>query len=333
MVTLATLVMVSTLSLTLGAADTGWAGLWEIKSGTADPYTQTIILDIRLPRLILALLVGGVLASCGAVTQGLFRNPLADPSLIGISAGAAAGASMVLAGFGSAIGLQLGSGWAGLSMVSVGAFIGSVGVAAIIYGLARTPYGISVTTMLLAGIAVNFLAGSLTSILELLGDDGLLRRMSLWRMGGLSTANYDQVLFMSVVSVLLLTVLPWMTKALNALLLGDNEAKHLGCAVAKVKTGLFLLVALGVGLGVAMVGMIAFVGLVVPHMVRLCCGPDHRFVLPFSAAFGAVFLAFTDLLARTLFLPNELPVGLVTAMIGAPVFIVMLRHRQARQVI
>lgn len=295
-------------------------GLWFV--GQADLQTRLIIESLRLPRALLAAAVGALLGVCGAATQGLFRNPLADPSLIGVSAGAAAGASVVIVLLNH---LQW-SLW-GLSLVSLGAFSGAMMVVFFVYRLASGATGTSVATMLLAGIAFSYLAGSLANVLEFVADNQMLRQISLWRMGGLDGADPLRVAIISVVFVAVFSVLYAQHKALNALLLGESEARHLGVAVSRVKKHIIVGVAAGVGVSVALAGTISFVGLVVPHMVRMVVGPNHRYLLPMCACVGAVLLLIADILARTLLAPTELPVGLLTALIGAPVFISLLRTR------
>ena len=298
---------------------------------------QLIIIHIRLPRALLAAMIGALLGISGAAMQGLFRNPLADPSLIGVTAGASTGASvMIVLGSHSVAGI-----W-GLSLVSLGAFVGGMLAVLLVYYLAngatgttvngnaanRTAGGISVTTMLLAGIGITALAGSITSLMELIADNGMLRRISLWRMGGLDGANYSRVIIVTIVGSAVLLLLPRYSNALNALLLGESEARHLGIDLKRVKYALILLVAAAVGTSVAMAGSIAFVGLVTPHIIRLLIGPNHRYLLPASALAGAVLLLLADTIARTIIAPAELPTGVVTAIIGAPFFISLLRRYQ-----
>lgn len=310
------------LAVLLGAVGLAPLGVAQALVGAGDDARLGLIVHyIRLPRAVLTALVGALLAICGAAMQGLFRNPLADPSLIGVSAGASAGASLVIVFAGALPGL------AGLSLVSLGAFAGGIAAVLFVYRLATGPAGTSVATMLLAGIAISALAGSLSSLLEFYADNEMLRRISLWRMGGLDGANWSRVAIVSAVAAVILTVLPREAGALNALLLGESEARHLGVAVDRVKRRLVLLAAAGVGVSVAVAGAIAFVGLVVPHIVRLLIGPDHRWLLPASAMAGAVLLLLADTLARIVIAPTELPIGLLTALLGAPFFISLLRQR------
>lgn len=312
------------MAVMLGAVALPASGVLGALTGLGTPDTRlALIVDyIRLPRALLTALVGALLAICGAAMQGLFRNPLADPSLIGVTAGASAGASLVIVFAGTLTGL------AGLSLVSLGAFAGGTVAVMLVYRLATGPAGTSVATMLLAGIAIGAIAGSLTSLLEFYADNDMLRRISLWRMGGLDGANWPRVAVVAGVALVVFAVVPAQARALNALLLGESEARHLGVAVDAVKRRLVLIVAAGVGVSVAVAGAIAFVGLVVPHIVRLLIGPDHRWLLPASALAGAILLLVADTLARIVIAPTELPVGLLTALLGAPFFISLLRRRR-----
>ncbi len=289
--------------------------------GHSEPsQIQSIIMEIRLPRLILALLVGAVLAILGAVMQGLFRNPLADPSLIGVSGGASVGASIVIVTAGGAMLSPL----AGLSMVALGAFIGGVITTLVVYRVATSSLGTSVTTMLLAGIAIGAIAGAFNSLLSYFSDNQMLRQISVWQMGNLGGANWQKASLMAAVSLIIFSLLPGHAKSLNAFLLGESEARHLGIDVQRIKRQLIFLTALGVGVSVALAGLIGFVGLVIPHMVRLLIGPDHRALLPASALAGASLLLIADSIARVVVLPAELPTGILTALLGAPFFVVLL---------
>lgn len=293
--------------------------------GSGESRARLILEQIRLPRAMLAALVGAMLGICGAATQGLFRNPLADPSLIGVTAGASAGAAVMILFAAEIVSLQS---LLGVSIVSLGAFLGGAAAVTLVYSIATGREGTSVATMLLAGIAISAISGGLTSLVEFFADNEMLRRISLWRMGGLDGANYSRVMMGVVVALLIVGLLPRFSTALNALLLGESEARHLGISVQKTKVSIVLLVALGVATSVALAGSIVFVGLIVPHIVRLLIGPDHRYLLPMSAVGGAVLLLLADLVSRTIFAPIELPVGLVTAFLGAPFFISLLRQRQ-----
>lgn len=303
---------------------------------------QLIIQKIRLPRALLAALVGAVLGISGAVSQGLFRNPLADPSLIGVSAGASIGATLVIfVGASAWFSPSDSSGFfinhtIGISLVSVGAFITALLTVTLVYRLSSSRYSdmannrssnTSVATMLLAGIAITALAGGLTNLMEYASDSIALRRISLWRMGGLDGANYIHVGLLLGVCVIVSYGFMRHSTTLNALLLGESEARHLGIAVQKVKIRLLILIAFGVGVCVAVSGGIGFIGLIVPHIMRLILGPNHRHLLPASALAGAILLLLADTIARTVIAPTELPVGIITALIGAPFFVSLLRKR------
>lgn len=313
------------VSLSVGTVSISTLQIFDILAATSGAdnknlQAHSIILDIRLPRIVLALLVGAVLAVLGTVMQGLFRNPLADPSLIGVSGGASVGASVVIVLVGGAIVSPL----AGLSLISFGAFIGGVISTLVVYRVATSSLGTSVTTMLLAGIAIGAIAGAFNSLLSYFSDNQMLRQISVWQMGNLGGANWLKVSIMAAVSVLLLLVLPSQSKSLNALLLGESEARHLGIDVQKVKRRLIFLTALGVGISVALAGLIGFIGLIIPHMVRLLIGPDHRWLLPATALAGASLLIIADSIARVVVLPAELPTGILTALLGAPFFVALL---------
>lgn len=298
------------------------SGLLATLSGDASSQTAVIIGQIRLPRALLAGLVGAILAISGAAMQGLFRNPLADPSLIGVTAGASLGASLAIVSIGGTF-----SGFSGITLVSFGAFVGGLLAVIVVYRLATSPTGTSVATMLLAGIAITALAGAVSNVLEFHASNDMLRRISLWRMGGLDGANYQRLLVAALVGLLVFLTLPRFATALNALLLGESEARYLGVDIDSVKMKLVVIVAIGVGASVALAGTIAFVGLVIPHIVRMLIGPDHRKLLPASALAGAVLLLLADTLARVVMAPAELPVGIVTAMLGVPFFVSLLRQR------
>lgn len=295
---------------------------------SAAPRTQDglILFSIRLPRVMLAALVGVCLAVCGTAMQGLFRNPLADPSLIGVSSGASAGASLMIVAGGGAL-LQGGQ-FSGLSLVAVGAFGGGFLAVLLVYRLATSTEGTSVATMLLAGIAISALAGALNSLFSFVADDEMLRRISLWQMGSLDAANWPRVWIAVFAVVIVMTIMPRQAAALNAFLLGESEARHLGIAVDAVKRRLILMTALAIGIAVAVAGTISFVGLIVPHMVRLVIGPDHRYLVPASAMLGAILLVSADAVARVVVSPSELPAGILTALLGAPFFFSLLVQKR-----
>ncbi len=314
------------LGLASGAMDLSLRETLVSLFGGSSQRQQMIVQVIRLPRVLLAALIGLILAISGAAMQGLFRNPLADPSLIGVTAGASLGASLAIVFAGT---LASASGLSALTLLTFGAFLGGLIATWLVFRLATDGQNTSVATMLLAGIAVTALAGAVGSLLEYYADNQMLRHISLWRMGGMDGANGMQVWVALAIAALLCVFIPRFATALNAMLLGESEARYLGVDVDRAKRYLILLVAIGVGASVALAGTIAFVGLVVPHITRMLIGPDHRYLLPVSALAGAVLLVLADTFARVVVLPSELPVGVVTAMLGAPFFISLLRQRRA----
>ncbi|MEE9100932.1 MULTISPECIES: iron chelate uptake ABC transporter family permease subunit [Pseudomonas] len=290
-------------------------------SADALGQAELIVGQIRLPRTLLGVATGGVLALAGVAMQGLFRNPLADPGLIGVSSGAALGAAIAIV-FGASIG--------GLPealapyLLSACAFAGGLLVTALVYRLGRHNGQTSVATMLLAGIALTALAGALIGLFTYLADDATLRTLTFWNLGSLNGASYHRLWPLLLITLLVACWLPRRVDALNALLLGESEARHLGFDVERLKVELILCTALGVGAAVAAAGMIGFIGLVVPHLLRLIVGPDHRILLPASMFGGAILLLLADLVARLALAPAELPIGIVTALIGAPFFLYLL---------
>lgn len=282
---------------------------------------ELIVGQIRLPRTLLGITTGGVLALAGVAMQGLFRNPLADPGLIGVSSGAALGAAIAIV-FGASIG-GLPEAFAPY-LLSACAFAGGLLVTALVYRLGRHNGQTSVATMLLAGIALTALAGALIGLFTYLADDATLRTLTFWNLGSLNGASYPRLWPLLLISLLVACWLPRRVNALNALLLGESEARHLGFDVERLKVELILCTALGVGAAVAAAGMIGFIGLVVPHLLRLLVGPDHRVLLPASMFGGAILLLLADLVARLALAPAELPIGIVTALIGAPFFLYLL---------
>ena len=282
---------------------------------------ELIVGQIRLPRTLLGIATGGVLALAGVAMQGLFRNPLADPGLIGVSSGAALGAAIAIV-FGASMG-GLPEAFAPY-LLSACAFGGGLLVTALVYRLGRHNGQTSVATMLLAGIALTALAGALIGLFTYLADDATLRTLTFWNLGSLNGASYPRLWPLLLITLLVACWLPRRVDALNALLLGESEARHLGFDVERLKVELILCTALGVGAAVAAAGLIGFIGLVVPHLLRLIVGPDHRVLLPASMFGGAILLLLADLVARLALAPAELPIGIVTALIGAPFFLYLL---------
>lgn len=305
------------LALQIGELSVQLNDIWR-ETGIA----HQVFLELRLPRLCLTLLAGALLGVTGAAIQAMFRNPLADPSLIGVSAGAglAAVATLVLGG---SLVLQFGA-----VVLPLSAFIGGVLATALVFRIGRGLDGVSVTTMLLVGIAVNAIAASGISALKYFSDAFTLRQVVFWLMGGLQHQGWQAVWTLTLVAVPVLIGLFSQGRILNLLLLGERQAQLLGVSVERCHRLLILLSALGVGAVVAVGGMIGFVGLVVPHLVRLLIGPDNRYLLPLAALLGALFLTLADVVARVLIAPAEMPLGVVTALVGGPFFLTMIIYRR-----
>ena len=287
--------------------------------------TRTVVWSVRAPRVLQGLLAGALLATAGVLLQALFRNPLADPALIGVSAGAALGAVMVIVlGATALAGL---SRLLGVWTLPAAAFAGALGTAAIVFALARRDGLLDPTTMLLCGIAINALTGAGIGLLTFLATDEQLRNLTFWTLGSLGAATWGSLAGVAPAALLVLCVAPFLVRPLNALLLGESEALHLGVAVERLKRWAVLLAAAAAGAVVAVCGVIGFIGLVAPHMARMIAGPDHRTVLPLAALLGATLLTAGDLVARTAVRPAELPIGILTALLGAPFFLWLLRRR------
>lgn len=289
--------------------------------------SEAVLLQLRLPRVILALLVGATLAVAGAMMQGLFRNPLADPGLVGVSSGAALGAVVMIVladrmgGFSVIVGQYA---------VPVASLVGAWLVTWLIVRLGSARGSAGVATLLLAGIAINAFAGAIIGFCTFLATDAQLRSLSFWMLGSLGGASWETLAWVTPFCVVLLVAAPRLARALNALSLGEAEAGHLGFRPEKIKRWIILLTAAGVGGCVAQTGMIGFVGLVVPHLFRLAVGPDHRWLLPGSAVLGATLLVAADTTSRTLVAPAEMPIGIVTAAVGAPFFLFLLWQQRRR---
>jgi len=292
-----------------------------------DGQQESVLLQIRLPRVVVAVLIGASLAVSGASMQGLFRNALADPGLIGISSGASLAAVFTIVA-----GAKLFSplpGVARLYTLSIATFAGALITMLVVYRLSRISGRVVISTMLLVGIAVNALASALTGFFTYNANDAQLRSIIFWTLGSLGGATWTNVLGLLPFTLLPVFVLPRLSKPLNALALGENTALHLGMNTEQAKRIVIVLTALCVGASVAVAGIIGFVGLVIPHIVRMLIGPDHRHLLPLSALAGAVLLISADLVCRTTFAPSEMPIGIITALVGAPFFLyILIRDRK-----
>ena len=284
---------------------------------------QLVIEQIRLPRIVVGASVGAALGVAGATMQGLFRNPMADPGIIGVSAGGAVGAVVAIA-----------TGMAGLFFLALPtfAFVGAIASTFLVYGIAAVGGHFSMPTLLLAGVAVNaFLGAVISAIIIALPDNAALREILFWLAGGLDSRSWEHVRISTPLIAGGIAVILLMSRDLNLLMLGDDEARSMGVRVGVARPIILAAAALATGAAVAVSGTIAFVGLVTPHILRLMLGPDHRVLIPMSAAGGAIFVIVADTVARTIIQPAEFRVGVLTAFVGAPFFIFLLikNKRQA----
>jgi iron complex transport system permease protein len=285
-----------------------------------------IVWQIRMPRMLLGALIGASLAVAGVILQGLFRNPLADPGLVGVSSGAALGAvTMIVLGPGLFAGaFKL----AEMFALPAAAFGGGLIATFLLYGIATRRGRTSVATMLLAGIALGAFAAAGTGLLVYIASEQQLREITFWSLGALSGASWIKLTVSGPMMLLVLFAAPALGRGLNAIVLGEAEAFHLGINAQRLKRYAVFLVAGATGAAVAVSGVIGFVGIVVPHLLRLAIGADHRALLPASALLGAILLLLADMFARTIVAPAELPIGIVTAAVGAPFFLGMLLRRR-----
>jgi iron complex transport system permease protein len=281
---------------------------------------EMIILDIRLPRVVLAGLVGAALAAAGATYQGLFRNPLADPYLIGVAQGAALGA---------VIGFMLPPTWhsLGFGIIPLLAFTGALLSTTVVYLLARVGKTLPVTTLILAGVALGALLASIVSYL-IISSGEKIHGIMFWLMGSFSLSQWSEAVIVSPYVVVGLVVLLLYARSLNLMQLDEEQAQQLGINVERLKIVLLGAATLITAAAVSFVGVIGFVGIIIPHAVRLIWGADHRFLLPLSILTGAIFLIIADVIARTVLAPTEIPIGVITALCGAPFFLYLLRRRR-----
>lgn len=292
---------------------------------------QIVITAIRLPRVLFGIFIGATLSMCGTAIQGLFRNPLADPVLIGISSGAA-----LFTVFMIVVGLQLFGGLfhlAGAYALSFAAFAGAFVTSITIYRISQAGGKTIVSTMLLAGIAISAIAAAGTGLMTLMANDAQLRTITFWNLGSLGGASWSSLTVLVPICLICLVGLPLLSKPLNALVLGETNAAHIGINVESLKTKVIVLAALGVGVCVSVSGIIGFVGLVTPHIIRKLIGPEHRQVFIASGLLGAIILVMADLVCRTVIAPIEIPIGIVTALIGAPFFLYLLLREKKNQIV
>ncbi|WP_439488899.1 FecCD family ABC transporter permease [Algoriphagus sp.] len=318
------LVLVLIASLSLGAYGIPFSNTLAIlldqlgiSLGSYEMQQANVLLQIRAPRVLMAMLVGGGLGIAGAALQGMFRNPLVEPGLIGVSTGSALFAVIFMVLIPSVTSLA----WIKMLGLPLFAFIGGLICVTSVYQLSKSQGRTDAATLILAGVAINALAAALIGLVLFFADDSALRSFTFWSLGDLGGAIWSKIpvslILIGVPSILLL----FHSRHLNALALGEQEAFHMGVNVQQVKITLLICSALIVGVGVSMVGMIGFVGLVVPHLIRILFGADHRLVLPGSFLLGAILMNFADLIARIIVIPAEMPIGVITALIGAPFFI------------
>jgi len=319
---LAMVLAVAAISLFFGSSpiDAAAAVRWLLSGAdTANPWSatdHTILFSIRLPRIVFAGIVGGSLAAAGVVFQGLLRNPLADPYILGISSGAAVGALCALL-----LGVAFAPG------VSGSAFLGALLTVVLVYGIARTRTELHSATLLLAGVIVNAFFGAVIMFLMATAGDRKLHNAMFWLMGDLSLALWPEILLAGFFLLAGFALIFFNARALNLIAVSEETAGQLGVPVERTKTILLGAASLITGVAVSVSGIIGFAGLIVPHLMRMLLGSDHRLLLPASVLFGGAFLMVADTLARTILAPSELPVGVITALCGAPYFIYLLRRR------
>ena len=311
---LVSLIVSVLLAVTIGSFK---ISVFDILLGKLDELSSTILYTIRMPRVMLAAFVGASLAISGACLQGLFRNPLADPGLIGVSAGAALGAAFAIVVSSQFISLN----FLGPYLIPFSAIIGSASVIVILFVITKGFGYDGVTYMLLAGIAVNAIAGVGIGILTYISDDSELRSLTFWTMGNFGGVTWPLILPAIVVILASIVWIIGLSRKLDLIQLGDVEASRLGINIKKVRFGVIISSAVVVGISVALSGMIGFVGLVVPHLVRILGGVNHIYVLIGSAIFGSILMVISDMMCRIIISPAELPVGLITSGLGSPFFL------------
>ncbi|MEC9441383.1 MAG: iron ABC transporter permease [Myxococcota bacterium] len=330
---LVALVMSMLVAAGIGAVELDWVkvaslvtervGIYEADASLVE---RSVFWVIRAPRILLAVLVGGALGLSGAALQGIFRNPLADPGLIGVSSGAALCVVGAIV-FGAALSLPV-SPW----FIPLAAFVGAILATVCVLQLATRGSRVDVATMLLAGIAINALAGAFIGFATYIADDAQLRSLTMWSLGSLGGAGWREVGLIALFTIPGAAMILRQQRALDLLLLGEREAGHLGIDVTRTRRIIIAACALMVGVGVGFTGIIGFVGLVVPHVLRLAGGAAHRWVLPGSLLGGAILLLAADTLARTIAAPAELPIGVLTSLVGAPFFLALLLGQRRRAI-
>ncbi len=324
--TVIVLVVIVIWALTEGAYPVEWNDLMSAFLGKNE--SAFVLFEIRMPRVIGAAAVGAILGMSGLSLQAMMRNDLAEPSLLGISSGAAlmAGIAIIIMPV-----IQLTSSTDARGMfMALFAFIGALSAVFAVQRLSRIQQRVDVQQLILTGVAINAICGAGAGVLSYLSNDEQLRSITFWTLGSFGGLNQNKVFVLLCLASLLFISMRWNAKQLNLITLGEYEAMHLGVSVEKLKRRMILLVSLCVGVAVAFCGVIGFIGLVIPHIVRLLVGSNHEWTVPYVALIGAVVMVLADMISRTVVLPSELPVGIVTAILGAPFFIHLLRKNQRR---
>ncbi len=320
-----------------GALSISVAELWQIiafKLGwisemQVEEQKSIVFWIIRLPRVCLAVLIGAALGIAGASLQGLFRNPIADATLIGVTSGASLFAVFVIMLNVKYFGML--NELAGAYSISFVAFLGAACTTLLVYQLSKLTGDGGVTTLLLCGIAINAFVGAMTGLMTYLADDAQLRSITFWNLGSLGGANWTSVMAVGPFVAISILFMPYLSKALNLLVLGESQAASLGVNMRSLKQKVIILATMGVGASVAVAGTIGFVGLVVPHIIRTLFGPNHRTLIIGSALSGSIVLTLADTLSRTIVAPSELPIGILTAMLGTPFFIYILWEQKRKR--
>lgn len=327
-------IIVLVLSLNLGSADISFSDILKILTRqipfldtTVEPYNilpsdETIILRLRLPRVLCGAIIGASLATAGVVYQGIFRNPMADPYVIGAMSGASLGAALVFV-------LGIGVSLFGVNTLQILAFVGALLTILAVYSIAKTGSRVPVTMLLLTGVAVTYFQSAIVTFLQTIAPDKVLHGLTFWLIGSLSaTESWDNVWSVLPFLIIGFTIAYLYGRDLNILALGEEQAQHLGVEIEKVKRILLIAATLMTAAAVSVSGLIGFVGLIIPHLTRVVIGPDHRILLPTSAIIGAAFLMTSDAVARVIMGSGEAPVGVITAIAGGPFFIYLLRRRK-----
>lgn len=310
----------SVAEVVASVTDRAGIGLW--RDHLPDELAQSVLWDIRIPRVVLGASIGCALGTAGALMQGSFANPLAEPGIVGVSSGAAMGAVLSIV-----IGFQLLGTWS----VSFAAFAGGLATVLLVYASARSGGRTEVVTLVLTGVALNAMTGALIGLLSYFSTDAELRSITFWMLGSLAPATWTRVAAVTPLAIAGTLLAFSRARQLDLLALGERPAQHLGVNVEVLRVVTMTIVAVLTAAAVAVSGIITFVGLVIPHLVRMLVGPGHRLLLPGSALAGALIVVLGDVIARTVAAPSEIPLGVLTALVGSPVFFLLLRRTRASQ--